>query len=123
MANILLVDDVAVVRLVLRTMLERAGHTVVEAADGLDGAAKAGAAPFDVVITDIGMPQGDGLAFIGRIKQARPGTRVLAMSGGAPRQSGELSLREAAAAGADAVLLKPVDKAELLGALARLLSR
>lgn len=121
MASILLIEDVPVVRMVIRRMLEAAGHTVTEAADGREGLDKVAVGRFDLAITDIWMPGEDGLSFIRKARERRAGIKILAISGGAPRAPMEFSLREAENAGADGVLLKPVDRAELVEALAGIL--
>lgn len=121
MANILLVEDVPVVRMVLKRMLERAGHSVSEAADGGEALVCLAGGRFDLVVTDIWMPNVDGISLIGRARQSNPGVRIIAVSGGAPRAPQDFSIREALSAGADQALLKPVDKSELLGAVNALL--
>jgi CheY-like chemotaxis protein len=122
MAHILLVEDVDVVRLVLKRMLERAGHTVAEAADGGAALAMLAESAPDLVVTDIWMPGMDGISLIRQARERNPALKVIAVSGGAPRAPQEFSIREARAAGADEALLKPVDKQELADAVARLLA-
>lgn len=117
MASILLIEDVDVVRLVLKRILERGGHQVTEATDGVEGLRLFESGRFDVVVTDIWMPGGDGLTFIKSVRAKRPTARIVAVSGGAPRAPMTFSLSEAEAAGAGAVLLKPVDRTELLDAV------
>lgn len=121
MARVLLIEDVPVVRMVIRKMLEAAGHMVTEAADGQAGLNQLAEGRFDLIIADIWMPNVDGLSFIRQVRERQMRVRILAISGGAPRAPMQFSLREAETAGADAVLLKPVDRSELQEAVARLL--
>lgn len=121
MARILLVEDVDVVRSVLRRMLERCGHGVTEAADGRQALACLEAGAFDVLVTDIWMPGMDGISLITAAKSLVPGLRIIAVSGGAPRAPQAFSIQEALGAGADDSLLKPIDRDELMRAVNRLL--
>ena len=123
MPRILLVEDVDVVRSVLRRMLERSGHAVTEANDGREALEKLGAERFDLMITDIWMPGMDGIALIGAARQRHPAISIIAVSGGAPRAPQAFSIQEARSAGADDTLLKPVDRDELMRAVDRLLPR
>ncbi|CCG42355.1 response regulator [Magnetospirillum molischianum] len=118
MASILLVDDVMVVRMTLRKFLERGGHTVQECDNGLEAIGHLNSGRFDVVLTDIWMPGGNGVDLIRTLKETGIKTRVIAITGGAPRAPQEYSMEEAQKAGADGVLLKPVTKDELLSAVA-----
>ena len=64
MSRILVIDDDVPLRLVLRSILERAGHTVLDAPDGRTGLALWRREPTDVVVTDIFMPEQDGIEVI-----------------------------------------------------------
>lgn len=123
MARILLIDDVDVVRLVIRKMLARSGHEVEEASDGIAGIERLQSGGFDLVITDIWMPALDGVTFLRKARELSPGLPIIAISGGAPRSSATQTLEEAAAMGANAVLMKPVDREELEQALAAALPK
>ena len=81
MARILVVDDDKAVRLLLRAMLERRGHSVVEAEDGAEGLQYYRAAPADLVITDIQMPVMDGLQMIKELRGDFPTAKIIAISG------------------------------------------
>ncbi len=81
MARILVVDDDTAVRLLLRTVLERRGHSVVEAENGAEGLQYYRAAPTDLVITDIQMPVMDGLQMIKELRSAFPTAKIIAISG------------------------------------------
>jgi two-component system, chemotaxis family, chemotaxis protein CheY len=80
-ACILVVDDDAAVRLLLRTLLERRGHFVVEAENGDEGLRYYRAAPTDLVITDIQMPVMDGLQMIKELRGDFPTAKIIAISG------------------------------------------
>jgi two-component system chemotaxis response regulator CheY len=80
-ARILVVDDDQAIRLLLRAMLERRGHTVVEAKNGDEGLQHYRAAPADLVITDIQMPGMDGLQMIQALRGDFPTAKIIAISG------------------------------------------
>jgi CheY-like chemotaxis protein len=80
-ARILVVDDDKAVRLLLRAVLERRGHSVVEAENGDEGLRHYWAAPTDLVITDIEMPVKDGLQMIKELRNACPTAKIIAISG------------------------------------------
>ena len=82
MAKILVVDDEAHVRDVLRQMLEQSGHRVREAGDGDEGFRQWTQWAPDLVITDILMPNKGGLVLIKELRERDPGARVIATSGG-----------------------------------------
>ena len=121
MASVLVVDDVPVVRLVIGKILRRAGHTVREAGNGLEAMALINISAPDAVVTDLWMPESDGLSLIRALKAGFPRVAVIAMTGGSPRDSQEASLMHANQAGAAEVLIKPVDKDELVAAVAQAL--
>ena len=81
MATILVIDDHAPLRALLRTVLERAGHEVMEAPNGRLGLAAYREKPADVVITDILMPEMNGLDLILELTRAFLHVKVIAMSG------------------------------------------
>jgi two-component system chemotaxis response regulator CheY len=121
MARILVVDDVEVVRVVISKILRRAGHDV-EQADGADMAmARVNVRVPDVVVTDLWMPGVTGLGLMRMLKARFPALVMLAMTGGAPQHDQETSLDQARQAGAFCVLLKPIDKDELVAAVAEAL--
>jgi two-component system, chemotaxis family, chemotaxis protein CheY len=80
-ACILVVDDDKAVRLLLRAILERQGHSVVEAENGDEGLRYYRAAPTDLVITDIQMPVMDGLQMIKELRGDFPTAKIIAISG------------------------------------------
>ena len=80
-ARILLVDDDKAVRLLLRTVLERRGHSVVEAENGDEGLRYYRVTPADLVIVDIQMPVKDGLQMIKELQGDFPTAKIIAISG------------------------------------------
>lgn len=91
MARILLAEDEAGVREFVRRALAHHGHEVVAVADGLEAlrelAAADGAARFDLLLTDIVMPQMDGIALALKAARDWPGTRILLMTGYAEQKT------------------------------------
>jgi len=116
MARILLVDDNPRLRATARKILALAGHEVVEASDGVEALACYRAAPADLVITDVYMPEGDGIETTIRLTQEFPGIRLVVMSGGGfvDRES---ILETAGRLGAGGTLPKPFSKEQLLAAV------
>ena len=122
MARILVIDDDDTVRLSVRLALEDADHKVEEAADGLEGMNLFRINPVDLVITDIFMPETEGLETIDEIKQVCPQTKIIAISGGG-RMDPEDYLEIAMRVGADYSLLKPFDIKLLVDAVDDLLGK
>jgi CheY-like chemotaxis protein len=119
--RVLVIDDDPVARLILGAALRDASSEVVEADDGAEGIALFRAQSADVVVTDIVMPQHDGLQTVRELRQAAPSVWIIVVSGvtgGAAEY-----MRTAVRLGADRVLPKPVNPAELLGMIAGLLAR
>ena len=119
MTRILLIDDDALGRDMLRQMLERAGYDVVEAASGREGLQQYQATAIDLIITDILMPDQDGLEIILELRRLVPEAKIIAITGGG--QSGLLDLLPVAAKlGAQRTLRKPLQRLELLEAIRHL---
>jgi len=116
MARILVIDDEALLRRTLRTMLERAGHSVAEAEDGREGLKLFLAEPFDLVLTDIVMPNSEGVETIGDMRRRDASVPIIAISGGGSA-GGELFLRLATQLGATRTLAKPIRQADLIKAV------
>ena len=113
MAKILLIEDMKGVRESLEVILQMAGHTLEVANDGAAGLQKIGAGSYDLIITDILMPEVDGTEVIIQSKQSNPSIPVLAISAGGNGVSADQAL-EIASQKANAVLVKPFSKDELL---------
>lgn len=108
MPRILVIDDDEQVRGLLVRMLERAGFDDVDqAADGNAGLARYQDTPADLVITDIVMPEKEGLETIQDLRRISPDVRIIAISGGGLNQPGNY-LQLARHFGANEVLTKPI---------------
>ncbi|MGK6322941.1 response regulator [Sphingomonas sp. DT-51] len=120
-ASILTVDDSASLRMALRIALTGAGYTVTEASDGADGLAKATATRFDLIVTDLNMPNMDGLAMIRALRElpAQAGVPIIFLS---TESDGEVKA-EAKAAGATGWLVKPFEPEQLLRVVQKVLAR
>lgn len=116
MARILVIDDDHGIRALLRDILEPEGHQVMDAPNGRIGVRLCQQHRFDLVITDMLMPEGEGIETIGELRERSPAIRILAMSGGGAR--GNLSiLADAKRFGATLTIPKPFGHGELLGAV------
>jgi len=122
MARVLVVDDDGHVRSTLRTLLESDGHEVKVADDGVSATRILGQYCPDVLVTDLIMPDKEGLAMIIETRRCLPDTRIIAVSGGGLVASREY-LRTAKALGADLALPKPIDPAGFLLAVKDLVRR
>ncbi len=121
MARILIIEDDPHFSDMLRLFLERVGHTALLAANGSDGCRLfRDEQPIDLVITDIYMPEQDGLQTIRDLKRDHPATRIIAVSGGG-RSMNLAPLDYARDFGADRTLAKPFELAELSAMLTELL--
>jgi CheY-like chemotaxis protein len=120
MANILLIDDDPQVRRTLVRMLSGT-HTLIEAADGAEGLAAFRRNPTDLVITDIVMPNREGIETIRELRRLAPQVKILAISGGSHSQMHSNYLSVAGKLGADDTLPKPVLAAQLRQCVDRLL--
>lgn len=116
MARILVIDDEPLICSMLDVRLSRAGHNVMTAPDGREGVALYRKDPADVVITDIMMPEKDGLETIGELRQANPDLKIIAISGGSRILNADF-LEAASLCGAAAVFQKPLDHHQLLQAI------
>jgi len=122
MSSLLIVDDVDTKRLWMRSVLESSGHGVVEAENGMDALNRLENGTFDMVVTDINMPEMDGVELIHRLRdQAPSGLKILAISAGTKEQSSDVGLQAGQAVGADAILYMPCRPAEFLQAIGALL--
>ena len=117
-SRILIVDDEAPIRRVLRRKLEQCGYDINEAADGKEAMRAIDQQPPDLVITDIIMPEKDGIETILFLRKRCPGVKVIAIS--AP--SNQLYLDNARGLGAARAFEKPLDLNVLATAVAELLS-
>ena len=121
--EIVLADDVPELRQLLSKWLEEEGHAVTRASNRRDVVRLVREKPFDLIVTDIVMPQGDGWDAILAVNRIRPTTRILAISGGAHHMPADACLRVAKGVGADAVLKKPFNRAQLIAAVTQVIGR
>ena len=119
MVKILVIDDDAAMREMVRRALADAHHEVIEAADGIEGIKSFRAEAPAIVITDIVMPEQEGIQTIREMRAIRSDCVIIAMSGGGAGP-GELYLNIAKMSGADAVLAKPFRPAELVALVDKL---
>ena len=101
--------------------LEKQGHVLSEAADGAEALRILAERPIDLVITDLLMPETDGIETIMELRRLYPATKIIAISGGGEYQSGRGFLRAAESLGADRTLTKPFEWTQLLPAVEALL--
>jgi len=120
MKYILLIDDDEQFRTMLGLVLTEAGYEVQEASDGREGARLYRTRPADLVITDLIMPEQEGVETIKEIRSICRDAKVIAMSGGG-RNNGRDYLKIAKAFGANRVLAKPFLNREILEAVESLL--
>ena len=121
MPRILLVDDDDSFRKMLQLTLVKLGHEVTEARDGKEALHLCAQEPPDVVLTDLVMPEKEGLETIATLKRGWPEVKVIAMSGGA-RINARDFLKVAKLMGAHATLEKPFSNQEMAMAIEAVLS-
>jgi YesN/AraC family two-component response regulator len=113
MASILIIDDELQIRVMMRRILEKVGYDVYEASDGKEGIKLFRAKPTDLVITDIIMPEKEGLETILDLRHDFPKIKIIAISGGG--KTGLPNFLPAAKKfGAIRTLPKPFGKDDLL---------
>jgi len=112
MAIVLVIEDEPLVRDTIRLSLETGGYDVIIASDGREGVSMLGRNKVDVVVTDLIMPEQEGLETIRIIRRDHPLTKVIAISGGG-RHVGTDYLKAASLLGANFALQKPFAMAHL----------
>jgi CheY-like chemotaxis protein len=113
MKKILVIEDNPIVRSTVGRILQAGGYEVISANDGLQGVAAFRKEQPDVVVTDIIMPEQEGIETIRQILTDRPNAKIIAISGGG-RIGNTDFLQIARKAGATEVLPKPFDPDDLL---------
>lgn len=112
--RILVVDDEKPLRDILELTLNSDGFQVVTAANGNEAIELARMMRFDLVITDLIMPEKEGIETIMELRALAPGIKIIAMSGGQPGGTGDF-LPLAKTLGAVALLKKPFDRETFIG--------
>ena len=120
MARILLIDDEAPIRRFAAEILQRSGHEVVTAADGRAGLQRLAEQPCDLIITDLIMPDKDGIETIVELRGRLSQVPIIAISGGGLLNADD-NLKIAKMLGAKITLAKPFTGAQLLAAVQTLL--
>ena len=120
--NVLLVEDSPEVSLSVREILSGAGHAVDDANNGKEGLDKLSSGTYDLVVSDIWMPEMDGIALLKEIRGAGNDIPVVVISGGAPNAPLTYTAPLASTFGANAVIYKPFEKEELLKTIDAVLS-
>ncbi len=125
MAQVLVIDDDESMRGAVALMLKAAGHEAIEAEGGREALKLLETHPPAIVITDLLMPERDGIETIRLVRKRAPKAKIIAITGGEPAVYGKsyaaTLLDFASRMGADAALLKPFEAKELLAAVETLL--
>lgn len=114
--KILIIDDDELIRMTCRNILKKEGYTVVEAIDGNSGVRLFKSEKPDVVVTDMLMPDKEGLETISDILEIDPKAKIVAVSGGGSTQN-MVFLKVAQQLGAGRVLKKPFKPSELIATI------
>lgn len=118
MARILVVDDDALDRMILDSLVKQAGHEPVFAENGEEALALFESEEFDLVVTDLVMPRINGLRLIRQLIELDPKTSIIAITGSSPEQ-----LARAEDYGAVVTLVKPLDPENLFSEIEDILGR
>lgn len=116
--KILVVDDSSSVRAVVKTTLTREGYEVSEAENGVAGLSKAKSDQFDLIISDVNMPQMDGLTMVKEIRKV-PNLKFVSVCM-LTTEAEQSKISEGKAAGVKAWIVKPFDAAKLTAAVKQL---
>ena len=120
--KILLIDDDDLLRKMLHISMTKVGHSVIEARNGRDALEICRVEPPDLVVTDVVMPEKEGIETIGDLRRLYPTLPVIAISGGG-RNSAADYLKIARHMGAVAVLQKPFSIEDLAALVASVANR
>jgi len=120
MANILVIDDDPSICLALQLVLKQLGHKAITAGDGRSGLATYRSTKFDLVVTDIIMPQMEGIETVMALRRCCPTVKIIAMSGGG-RCGADEYLSLACKLGAKRTLTKPFSMEDFSTALSEAL--
>lgn len=121
MKKILVVDDIPAIRLSIRVILESEGYTIIEAENGLQGLEIIKTDNIDLVITDILMPDSDGMELLTGMQKLDKKPKCISISGGGNRINAEDSLALANSL-SDGILHKPFQKNEIVELVEKIMS-
>jgi DNA-binding NtrC family response regulator len=117
--TVLVVDDEEDICDLLEQWLKPMGHTVFRARNGSEALKLIASSAIQLVVTDILMPEGDGLTVINSVRKMQPNARVLAISGGGRYMDSGEYLKIAQGFGADAAIVKPFNREQFLQGIGR----
>jgi CheY-like chemotaxis protein len=119
MANILVIDDEADMRFAVRMLLERSGHTVIEAGNGEDALAKLDEIIPDLVLLDMRLPGMDGIQILQKLREKQKDLPIIMVTGYGNVELAEQALK----LGADHYLSKPFHNKELIEVIRQILGK
>ncbi len=121
MANILAIDDMRSMRELVKSVLEKRGHSVTIKEDGQDALSFAQSNPVDLVISDINMPRMDGITLIGELRKLPnyASTPILMLT----TEHADAKKNEARGAGANGWIQKPFNPERLVNAVDKTLAK
>jgi two-component system chemotaxis response regulator CheY len=113
--KVLVVDDSRAIRQSIRFILEQNGYEILEGSDGVEGLEKLASARVDLIITDVNMPNMDGITFIKKVREKADlrFVPILVLT----TESQQSVMEEAKAAGATGWIVKPFSTDKLLAAV------
>ena len=123
MERILVIEDDEMIAKMLRSVLEKAGYAVSEARNGKEGLLAQQREAADLVITDLIMPEKEGIETIIELRRTYPGLRIIAMSGGGRTGSAGDYLQIARQVGAARVVAKPFALEQMVATIREVLSQ
>ncbi len=117
--RVLIVDDSSAIRKSVSFILDQAGYAVVAAEDGLDALSRLDGASFDLIVTDVNMPNLDGIGLVKKVREqpAYKYTPIVVLT----TESQGSKMEEGKAAGATGWIVKPFDADKLLAVVKRLI--
>ncbi len=121
MKKILIIDDEPPIPKMLKKLLEKNSYQVLEASDGKQGIESYKEHDPDLIITDLIMPEKEGLETIGQLKKLNPNVKIVAISGGGVNDP-KMYLHLAENLGAIKAFSKPIDNEILISAIKEILS-
>ncbi len=116
--KVLVVDDSEAIRRSVSFILEQEGYSVVLASDGNEGVAQLSEGPFDLILTDVNMPNMDGIELIRQVRadEQHAFTPIVVLT----TESQDKKMQEGKDAGATGWIVKPFDAEKLLGVVKKL---